>query len=105
MKNIDKNPDNKTSPPGYWAGILFYTLAWFSILSSIFPIPLIGPSIAEAVKGTTTLTVTATVAFSAASSSGLESVTPANLAVTLSAASGQTVAGAYTGSGGAAAGG
>src|SRR3989304_4413571 len=58
MKSIDKNLDDKTSLSWSWAGILFYTLAWFSVLSTIFPIPLIGPSIAEAVKGTTTLTVT-----------------------------------------------
>src|SRR3989304_4291119 len=58
MNNMDKNSDKKAGPSGYWAGILLYTLAWFSVLSTIFPIPLIGPSIAEAVIGTTTLTVT-----------------------------------------------
>jgi fibronectin type 3 domain-containing protein len=46
-----------------------------------------------------------TVAFSVTSSSGLESVTPANLAVALSAASGQTVTVNYAVSGGTATGG
>src|SRR3972149_251149 len=39
MNNMDKNSDKKAGPSGYWAGILLYTLAWFSVLSTIFPIP------------------------------------------------------------------
>ncbi|KKW18945.1 MAG: Ig domain protein group 1 domain protein, partial [Parcubacteria group bacterium GW2011_GWF2_50_9] len=49
----------KKQPIRYGLGIAAYTLSWFSLLFSLFPVSLIVPSIAEAVQGTTPLTVTA----------------------------------------------
>ena len=67
-------------------------------------------NIAASPSNAATVTITdddpaPTVSFNVASSSGLESVTPANLAVALSAASGQTVTVAYAVTGGTATGG
>src|SRR5205823_13779323 len=75
-----------------------------------FTVNLSNPARATIANGTGTGTILdndnpPTVAFSLASSSGAESVTPANLAVALSAASGKTVTVDYVVSGGTATGG
>src|SRR5207249_5454067 len=75
-----------------------------------FTVNLSNPARATIANGTGTGTILdndnpPTVAFSLASSSGLESVTPANLAVSLSAVSGKTVTVDYALNGGTATGG
>src|SRR5205814_1812113 len=79
-------------------------------IDETFTVNLSNPARATIVNGTGTGTIldddpSPTVAFSLASSSGAESVTPANLAVSLSAVSGKTVTVNYAVSGGTASGG
>src|SRR5919197_6488170 len=79
-------------------------------INETFTVNLSNPTRATIATGTGTGTITdddnaPTVAFALSSSSGAESVTPANLAVTLSAPSGKTVTVSYAVTGGTATGG